>query len=158
MKIGSREYFKKTQTKKLTRKQAAMLRKFVPKPESKSDWLLTVSLMAHQDFIWKVRTTEIAAVLGISRSKAYNLCCEAEKAGTLVGYQASFDYTEDLPRKSKKFNREAIVWEIWIRDRTRDSEGKVWDSFSDLEELVPKLKRKIAKYSKQSKVLKRVNL
>lgn len=152
----AREYFKipKGKLAKVRRR----LDKLVPDLSQKIDQLCAVTLLSHADFIWKVRTTEVAGVLGISRDKAYALCCEAERFGILHGSQTSadftmsFDHLKPMPAGYSKteFSREAIVWEVWIKRRGRED----LDGYSDLSELQEviraKLKRGLANAKKSN--------
>jgi hypothetical protein len=135
----ARKHFKPT---KLTKAQYKRLSEAVQMKGTKADWLILVSLISHQNFIWKARTTEVAMNLGISRSHAYRLLCEAEKAGLTSGWQTSADFTEQERHKTtSKFSREAIVWEILITDRRGRSNDKEDWGTADLDIVVAQMRK-----------------
>lgn len=144
----AREHFKipKANLAKIRRH----LDKLIPDLSAKEDQLCAVTLLSHQELIWKIRTTEVAAVLGISRAKAYALCCEAERLGVLTGWQTSADYSEQFRHLepcpydwegAKRFSREAIVWEVWIKRRGKED----LDGYSEVGELHEAIRAKIKK-------------
>lgn len=147
--FNAKKHFKKAE--KLSRAEQALLDKLVGKPQSKADWLILVSLIPHQEFVWKARTTEVAACLGISRAKAYALLGEAEKCGITIGSQTSDDYADSAERgTTRKFSSAAIVWEVVIKDSKgrymHPKDGGYWDGTSDLEPLVKQMRRNLKRH------------